>query len=243
MDVKSHYENHLYHFYTWMLGDFTQKSKEQFNLFQSLDIYPQSNKIALDLGAGNGVQTLALAQLGFEITAIDFSIGLLAELEQNTLEFKPTIVEGDIRQVSDYQLLRPELIICGGDTLAHLHNWTEIEKFIYDCNATLGNQGKLLIGFRDYTQELLGEKRFIPVKSDTHRILTCFLEYLPENVVVTDLLYEKNGEKWEQKISSYSKVRLQKDRVVNIIQNVGMNIIEVKQSGGFLHILAMKISN
>ena len=46
------------------------------------------------------------------------------------------------------------------------------------------------------------------VKNDDSRILTCFLEYFPHHVMVHDILYEKQGGKWIQKVGSYPKLRL-----------------------------------
>ncbi|MCK9407771.1 MAG: hypothetical protein WCX28_01270 [Bacteriovoracaceae bacterium] len=43
-----------------------------------------------------------------------------------------------------------------------------------------------LLTFRDYSTELTGNSRFIPVKSDASQILTCILEYSSETVTVTD---------------------------------------------------------
>jgi len=40
------------------------------------------------------------------------------------------------------------------------------------------------LSFRDLTPDLTGLNRFIPVRSDPDRIMTCFLEYEPETVIV-----------------------------------------------------------
>jgi hypothetical protein len=54
--------------------------------------------------------------------------------------------------------------------------------------------------FRDYAKPLQGDVRFIHVKSDEERILTCVLEYEESFVRVTDLLYEKTDGTWTQKV-------------------------------------------
>lgn len=50
MNVKDHY---LGYFYSWMVGDFEEKQKEQEAYFNSNSIHPVNNKVALDLGAGH----------------------------------------------------------------------------------------------------------------------------------------------------------------------------------------------
>ena len=69
MNAKNHYDQHLGNFYSWMLGDFDEKQKEQENFFWRNGIKPVSRKVAFDLGAGNGLQAISLAKLGFAVTA------------------------------------------------------------------------------------------------------------------------------------------------------------------------------
>ena len=80
------------------------------------------------------------------------------------------------------------------------------------------------MSYRDYSTELNDQQRFIPVKSDKDRILTCILEYEPEKVKVTDLLYEKTENGWNQKVSSYRKVRITPKEIAEMIENNGMKI-------------------
>lgn len=80
------------------------------------------------------------------------------------------------------------------------------------------------MSFRDYSNELKNEQRFIPVKSDDKRILTCILEYETDKVKVTDLLYEKTEKGWQQKVSSYEKVRITTNEIITFIENNGMKI-------------------
>ncbi|HYF03571.1 MAG TPA: class I SAM-dependent methyltransferase [Patescibacteria group bacterium] len=224
MTAEEHYESHLAHFYSWMAGDFTPAVEKQRDFFLKHDIIPKANGIAIDLGAGHGIQTLALLKSGFSVTAIDFSEILLKELEQNCAGFPVNVFKDDIRNIGKYAFLKPELIVCCGDTITHLDNLADVQKFLKDCAQALAPNGKLLLTFRDYTQELRGENRFIPVKSDDTRILTCILEHEEEFVNITDLLHERSETGWKQKVSSYRKVRLQPEMVVDFLQENGFKI-------------------
>ena len=56
---------------------------------------------------------------------------------------------------------------------------------------------------------LTGTARFLPVRADDQRILTCFLEYGPSHVTVHDLLHEREaGGAWRLQTSAYRKLRL-----------------------------------
>lgn len=65
-----------------------------------------------------------------------------------------------------------------------------------------------VISLRDYSTQLTAEQRFIPVRSDENRNLTCFLEYRESHVTVYDILHERDGSRWNLKVSKYNKLRI-----------------------------------
>jgi SAM-dependent methyltransferase len=224
MSVKEHYEHHLGDFYSWMVGDFTSKQQEFGQFLEENDIFPNSTKVAIDLGAGNGIQSVSLAKLGFQVKAVDFNRQLLSELEANRQGLPVEIMEDDIRAVKKYAEPKPELIVCWGDTLTHLESLDEIEKLISDCAEVLPDEGKLILAFRDYSVPLTGDARFIPVKADETRILTCCLDYEETKVRVTDLLHYQTENGWVQKVSSYDKVRVSPAEIESINLRNGLKI-------------------
>jgi SAM-dependent methyltransferase len=223
MTVKEHYDNHLGHFYSWMTGDFQTKCNEFRNFLTDNSILPSTNKIAIDLGAGHGLQSIPIAEIGFQVLAVDFNQQLLEELKINAKDLKIKAINDDIKKVEEFAV-NPELIVCCGDTLSHLADKSEIIKFISDISNSLDSKGKVILSFRDYSTKLTGTDRFIPVKSDNSRILTCILDYEEEFVNVTDLLHEKINEVWIQKVSSYKKVRIFTNEIAGYLESNGMKI-------------------
>jgi 2-polyprenyl-3-methyl-5-hydroxy-6-metoxy-1,4-benzoquinol methylase len=224
MRVKEHYDNHLGNFYTWYIGDF-YKNKDSFKAFCiDNDIKPVDSKYAIDLGAGNGIQTIALADLGFKVKAIDFNNQLIAELKSKIDNHSIDVFNDDIKLVCKYSQPQPELIVCCGDTLPHLDSFGEVQKLIKDSFDILSPNGRLILTFRDYSTELEDTNRFIPVKSDSHRILTCFIEYFTDKLRVTDLLHEYENGKWIQKVSSYYKTRISRELVLEFLKDAGFTI-------------------
>lgn len=240
MKVKDHYDNHLAKFYAWMAGDLTAKSQEFQNFLLSQSITPMRTQVAIDLGAGHGIQSLALGKMGFKVKAIDFSQELLDELAANAGNAPIEIIKDDIRNIKEYQSVQAELVVCGGDTLTHLASKPEIQSLLADCYEALIGGGKLVLSFRDYSHALEAEGRFIPVKSDENRIHTCFLEYGVEKVQVTDLLHERVGEKWQQKVSSYEKVRLSAAEVLGWLQETGFQLLFHEVINRMPHIIVSK---
>ncbi len=225
MTAKEHYDKHLAQFYSWMIGDFS-KQKELFKIFcQNNGIKPHRTKIAIDLGAGNGVQSVALGELGFKIQAIDFNERLLQELKVNSDGLQIEIIKDDIINVKAHVINSAvDVIVCCGDTIAHLSSFDHLYQLIQDCYYLLDNNGRLILTFRDYSSPLLGTARFIPVRSEEDRILTCIIDYHKDQVIVTDLLHEKQNGNWIQKISSYNKLRLRPQKIMDECEKIGFTI-------------------
>jgi len=208
MNAKDHYQNHLANFYSWMIGNFAEKQLEQEHLFKVNDIKPQSNKISIDLGAGNGLQSVGLARLGFNVFAVDFNGQLLDELNSNKGDLPVQTVVDDALHFMKAFDGKAELIICMGDTITHLESITQVELLVAEISNHLSPGGKVILSFRDLVKNLNGDDRFIPVRSDENRIHTCFLEYFDTHVMVHDILHERHSGKWMQKVSSYPKLRM-----------------------------------
>lgn len=223
MNAQAHYDNHLAAFYAWMTGNFDTKQKEQEAYFSSKHITPAGNAVALDLGAGHGLQTVSLANLGFTVYAVDFNQHLLSELNARTKGMAVRTILANIVNTAQYTM-NAELITCMGDTLTHLESVQQVSTLFGEWNNILPEGGKLVLSFRDLTQELEKEERFIPVKAEDDRIHTCFLEYFPGYVRVFDILMEKQNGQWIQKVSSYQKLRLGIEQVKIMLTAAGFAV-------------------
>ena len=240
LDIKQHYDNLLADIYSWMSGDFTEKVNQTLEFFIKNNIKPSSTLSAIDLGSGHGIQSAALLNIGFDVTAVDLSKKLLDGLKQNTAN-KVKTIHGDIMEFSYPGEIKPELIVCMGDTITHLPSADEVNRVIAVAAENLTEGGKLILSFRDLSVELKGDSRFIPVKSETGRILTCFLEYGKEKVTVYDMLNEPVNGNWQMKVSSYHKLRLSIREAEKIIKAAGLKIIHSEKINGMDYIISQKI--
>lgn len=240
--TKEHYEDHLADIYAWMSGDLMQRVTSQKEFFEYNGIIPAGNKHAVDLGSGHGIQSLALTELGFLVTAIDFSRKLLYELEQNS-KGKVHIIEADLMQFEKYaeKCRGAELVVCMGDTLTHLDSVKEVQKLIALIHGLLNEGGKAILSFRILDKTPRDTDRFINVRSDESRILTCFLEDDGEKVKVNDIIHEFDGEKWNMKVSSYKKLRLTNESIKKMLTKSGFELTFESKINGMEHIISKKI--
>jgi hypothetical protein len=120
-----------------------------------------------------------------------------------------------------------------------LPNLSTVETFLGDVAASLSPGGLFVATFRDYVSTpLVGDGRFILVRSDEQRILTCFLEYADTTVTVHDLLHQLEGGSWRLHVSSYAKLRLAPKWVVEQLSSRGLSVRRDAAPGGMIRIAA-----
>jgi 2-polyprenyl-3-methyl-5-hydroxy-6-metoxy-1,4-benzoquinol methylase len=223
-----------------MFGGIEHKINEYRQLFQSLQLKPAQSGIAIDMGAGNGMQSIPLAELGFRVFAVDFSSKLLKELEQSRQNLPIKTIEADILDFNQYVHLQPELVVCMGDTLPHLPSLEDLQKLFEQIHAQLEPGGQFVVSFRNLSNELKGPERFIPVRSDSDTIFSCFLEYFDEYVQVHDIIHKRENAHWRQKVSTYKKLRLSAENVISILGEAGFKIASSTTFNGMQLITAKK---
>ena len=242
-DAIRHYDELLAEHYSWMVGvPFEEKAAEQKALLTELGVAPGRHGTGIDLGCGPGYQSAALADLGFSrVIAVDTSQALLDELAAHKGRRPIAPVHDDLRRFARH--VAPggaDAIVCMGDVLTHLESHQDVSGLLADAFAALAPGGRLVLTFRDMSEALSGLDRFIPVQSDANRVMTCFLEYEPETVVVHDLIHSRSGEGWTLRKSSYRKLRISAQDVVRQLQALGFEIEADRMAGRMWAIGARK---
>jgi SAM-dependent methyltransferase len=212
--VREHYDGLLAGVYTWMIGGLTAAEARARAVFDRLGVTASPTDenpapAALDIGSGPGPQALALASMGFRVTGLEPCEPLLSELREAAAArgLKVTAVADGV-PLEDRYTGPFAVISCMVDTLVSLPDVSTAHQLIADAARRLEPGGKLCLSFRDLTQLPVGNARFLPVRSDANRILTCFLEGVDDaRVRVHDVLHERSGEGFTQRVSSYLKLR------------------------------------
>jgi SAM-dependent methyltransferase len=238
--VKEHYENHLAKYYSWMSGGFSKKLEENRKFFKDHNLWPRSSRVAVDLGAGSGFQSIPLSELGYQVIAIDSSNQLLAELKENAKDLSIEIINDDLLNFSKHSPDSVELIVCMGDTLTHLNTHQNIRKLLRSVYNALEIGGQVVLTFRDLTTELKGLDRFVPVRNDANTIFTCFLEYEKDYVRVYDIIYEKKHNQWKLKKSMFNKIRISPQWARKNLQEFGFKVETYDIYNGVVCIIAHK---
>ncbi len=117
---------------------------------------------------------------------------------------------------------RADLMLCMGDTLTHLESAAAVVESSRLVAPHLAATGRFVATFRDYTRLPSGDARFIPVRAEEKRILTCFLEESGDHVRVHDLLHERTAAAWATRVSSYRKLRPAPETVRRTFESAGL---------------------
>lgn len=123
-------------------------------------------RTVLDASCGPGTQAVALARLGFEVTAADPSAGILARARQNAAQYdvidKITFVQSDFQNLHNRLSGQFDAVITKGSSIPHLLRDDQIEETLLIFYELLRPGGVVLIGMRDFEPLLEDRPRFWP---------------------------------------------------------------------------------
>jgi SAM-dependent methyltransferase len=233
--VETHYAEHLAPVYLWMAG-----GMEAALIAGATDLaaWLPGKGLAVDLGAGFGMHSIPLARAGYQVVALDFSATLLQTLREHSNGLPIHAVQSNLLEFRQHVVGPADLIVCMGDTLTHLDSIDDVERLCAGIAQSLTPTGKVVATFRDYTTAATNEQRFIPVRSDSNRILTCFLEAANERINVHDLIHERDQGQWRLKVSSYRKLRLPPSVVEKVLKQYGLKVQVAAAPRGMMRIVA-----
>jgi hypothetical protein len=168
----------------------------------------------------------------------------LNELRARAAGLPIEVIEADLEAFPAHVREPCDIIISLGDTLTHLPTFDAVASLLRDAAGALSEAGLFAATFRDYASKTLeGNDRFILVKRDESRILTCFLEYEAERVTVHDVLTQREDERWVKRESSYAKLRLAPGWVIAELQALGLQARLETAPSGMVRIVARQARN
>jgi glycine/sarcosine N-methyltransferase len=123
-------------------------------------------KRVLDASCGAGAYAIPLAQLGFDVVAVDSSAGMLRMAQDtaaaydvdNAIRFE----RADLQHLTDVVTGPFDAIITKGNALPHLLLDDEIEHTLLGFYELLRPGGTLVIGMRDFGHFMEDRPRFLP---------------------------------------------------------------------------------
>ena len=240
MTTNDHYEQHLAPVYLWMEGGAQAALQRGASEIQTLGLPIGLGSKVVDLGAGFGMHAIPIARTGASVLAIDASALLLRTLEELSEGVPIRKVCEDLLTFPKHLTERPDLILCMGDTITHLPNTGAVLSLIENAATTLACGGTFVISLRDYSTPLFGSHRFIPVRSDNERLLTCFLEYEATSVLVHDIVQERTAHGWTTRVSHYRMLLLSIGHLITQLETRGFVVAREVGLRGMVRLIAIR---
>lgn len=161
-------------------------------------------RTGLDLGCGTGLHTIALAQLGLQMTGVDLSPEMIARARENARKHGQEHIRWHIAALENFLSVAPgpfDLIVCLGNTLAHVSP-DQIPGVFDSFHRALNPGGLVLLQLLNYGLILQQRQRIVDARRVEKDIFVRFYDFLPDRLRFNLLILEENGSGFRHSLRS-----------------------------------------
>lgn len=184
----------------------------------------------LDLAAGTGNYSIAMAKMGYSVTAVDLDKEMVNRIKEKNCE-EGTNVNAMVMDMNSVDSIKEkfDLIICIGNSLVHLDNKEDINNLITKLYKLLNENGILIIQIVNYDRIIEKDIKELPLIQRQDKGVTFVRNYERENDKIlfkTKILVENNK---EEKIY-YNTVELyplKSEDLKLMLKEAGFNKVEM----------------
>ena len=115
-----------------------------------------SAKSILEFGCGTGTVAVGLSQAGYDVAGVDYSPEMLKAAREKAKgnQAKVRFVLADITEASLKLNKRFDIILCLGNTLALITNYSMLNRFLANCQKHLNSGGHIIFQQLNYDRIL-----------------------------------------------------------------------------------------
>lgn len=196
------------------------------------DLKPNSN--VMDMACGTGSYSLAIAEIGHNVTGIDLGQKMieLAERKNEASKSKIKFYCMDMREAAEnFKDEKYDLIYCIGNSLVHLNNAEEIEKLIKDMFNMVEDGGQIILQIINYDRIINEKITSLPTierKDDGVKFVRNYRHSEDDSVIYFDTeLIINDGENSGGYKNSVPLLPLKSRDMKNILKNAGFKDINL----------------
>ncbi len=161
-------------------------------------------RTVLDVGSGTGFHALLMAQLGVNVTALDFSSNMLRQVKRHATQMGLRIetVESSIGSVRQNIKKSFHAVLCLGNTLPHLLSVEELRQAVDSFYALLNPKGVLLLQLLNYERILARKERVQSVREVEGKMFIRFYDYGEPHLTFNILMLQNVNGEWHHALQS-----------------------------------------
>jgi len=187
----------------------------------------------LDLACGTGNYSLALAHLGWKVTGVDLDEQMIDLARAKVRDKRCRFEVGDMRRLREVCAEDEyDLVLCIGNSLAHLTNKQDIIRLLVDCLAILKQGGKLIVQIVNFDRLLKNRIKNLPEIVREKVGITFIRQYEysagPHSIInfVSELKIQR-GNKEESLINSIPLLPIKSRKLKSMVEWAGFKEIDL----------------
>lgn len=179
-------------------------------------------RTAIDVGAGSGLHSIALAQLGTEVTGVDISARMIQVLQRNAEKYgvKIRTLVGELRALTTKRE-RYDGVFCLGNTIPHLHSRREIKQLFKQMHTLLAAKGILILQFLNYDKLYRTKDKIISVHRSNDHLFVRYYEYSKKMLLFNILRVEEHSTNPSYSLHSVLLYPWRLSEVIPLLNDVG----------------------
>lgn len=189
-DQKTFY-NSASEFYDEMIS-FTSSLEKRREWFAGI-VNPAMKKAA-DLGCGSGLDSIALSQIGLEVTGFDISEGMISRAKRNAELYKvnPAFMVSEIHKIDNRFHNSFDLVSSLGNTIANIEP-SKMPSSLSKVNRILLPGGKFIMQILNYAAILNKRERIISINKTGRDTIIRFYDFLDDHMDFNILKFDNEN--------------------------------------------------
>ncbi|MCY6370732.1 class I SAM-dependent methyltransferase [Clostridium ganghwense] len=197
----------------------------------------RKNSKIIDLACGTGIYSIALGELGHEVTGIDLDEKMIEKAKYKKGDLNIDFIRYDMTKIKDkFEESKYNRIFCIGNSLVHLNTKEEIKSLINDMYGLLNSNGSIVIQTINYDRILKNNIKSLPTidrEAEGVKFIRKYNYSKMEELIYfeTELLISKE-EREEKYTNSRALLPMKSNEIISMIKEAGFS--EINVYGSFL---------
>ncbi len=210
-------------FYDEMIG-FDESVEKRKTIYKNL--IPEGIKLIADLGCGTGLDSLALAQLGYDVTGFDPSEKMIERASQRSkqLNLKAIFIQSPVHAIKESFHHQFDLVISLGNTFANIPRQNFLGS-IQKSKMLLKDRGTFFIQVLNYKLILSKRERIINITNRDEFIFVRFYDFF-DNYLNFNILKFSTSNPHERELHTTKLYPYLPEEFENELSNTGFTDIE-----------------